>query len=146
MLKNGGRRIVCTYLAQINLDEIEPTKLSKALDRWTEELSRELGDRWGPARKALNLFLRDASYNVWTRARYKFEAFESHLEVPLDGKVMKAIQRESGVALPTVAVKRLTPEVSTQYQNTAQSLAEKARTLRVHLDLKWSSVTGENDA
>ncbi len=111
-----------------------------ALDEWTEELvGRDIP--WGPARKSLNLFLRDLSYNYMTRIEYGLADCERDLEVPLDGKVMAAIRREkqSAAYLQQLAVKRLTPEISATYQHEAGLIAKKKGIFRVELDLEWWS-------
>jgi hypothetical protein len=51
-------------------------KLQKALPRGARH--------WGTARKALNIFLRDALYNHYLCNEYGFNRLEQWLEVPLD--------------------------------------------------------------
>ncbi len=48
---------------------------------------------WGAARKALNLFLRDALYNRYLCKRYCIDRVEEWLEIPLDSVVAKGLIR-----------------------------------------------------
>jgi|SRR5439155_11817528 len=96
---------------------------------------------WGTARKALNIFLRDALYNHYLRSHHYLHRIEEWLEIPLDRDVATALRAEpEGAALPRwdgVKIKRLTPRVSRQYQRVAQLVADRRRTQRVHLDLEY---------
>lgn len=145
MVPAGGRKVVCEYLAKIQLCGISKEKLSDMLNEWTGELQEKLSelnnDRaryWGPSRKSINLFLRDISYNYVTRKEYGFEAFDECLEVPLDGLVMAGIRRDGSAAnLNRCAVIGLNPEWSLEYQDAAKSIAEAKEMNRVDLDILW---------
>lgn len=112
------------------------------LDRETIRLKKALprnAQNWGTARKALNLFLRDALYHRVLCDSYGLARLERWLEVPLDRYVAKAIRRElPSAGLPRwLGIKHLKPEVSMVYQAAAAEIATIRRTARVHLDLVW---------
>lgn len=99
---------------------------------------------WGAARKALNLFLRDALYNTFLSKHYHLEKIESWLEVPLDQYVAKGLHGDyEGTDLPKWnGIKRLSPEDSMAYQRAAKLVAQKKNIARIHLDLLyWRSGT-----
>jgi hypothetical protein len=91
---------------------------------------------WGVARKALNLFLRDALYNVYLRDRFKLRRAEACLEIPLDGVVAVALRTRTFEVLPAWrGVKYLTPSSSCLYQDAAMREAQQLNIPRVHLDI-----------
>jgi hypothetical protein len=130
----GCRKAICRQLAEINLDDLKHLGVAAALDRWTGLLQARTGV-WGPSRKALNLFLRDASYNYWTRGEYHFEVFENELELPLDGVVMRALRHLDSGLPRAPPVKSLRHEMSDLFQRTALQVAADRGVFRVHLDL-----------
>ncbi|MBV8356760.1 MAG: hypothetical protein JO189_02325 [Deltaproteobacteria bacterium] len=102
---------------------------------------------WGTARKCLNIFLRDATYNYYMRNRYGLEVIEPLLEVPLDNNVEKGIRRDMRRLKPPLppllefengafSIIDLKREQHESYQNAAEWIArEEYRTHRVHLNL-----------
>jgi hypothetical protein len=101
--------------------------------------------RWGAARKALNLFLRDAVY-CWDLSRqYGLQAIRGRLEVPLDRQVALGLRRypRLSVRLPRwPGVKYLSPPVSGEYQRVASAVAREERLARVDLDvIFWRAAT-----
>jgi hypothetical protein len=145
MVDPGGLETVRDYLECIDLGQVNKRSLPEVLNQWTNTLGRKHargskhGIGWGPARKSLNLFLRDVTYNYMTRKEYHLDSHEKELEVPLDGKVMKAIRGESKKTanLENVAVKNLTKKISDKYQKVAQAIANSKGVSRVNLDLEW---------
>jgi hypothetical protein len=135
MLAVGGRRLVCNYLSGIDLTALRDGVFPPLLDRWSDELSGRLDQRWGPARKAINLFLRDVTYNVWLRDAHSLPGIEAALELPLDGVIMSAIRRLDSTGLPKVSVIGLTRELSEGYQQAAAGIAAAKGIARVHLDV-----------
>jgi hypothetical protein len=111
------------------------------LDHWTVTITVQAGCPWGTARKCLNIFLRDATYNCFTREHYQLAAVESVLEVPLDGDVAVGLRRDvQTLGLPGIptwtTIMGLSPEHHVQYQCAAERIAhELYDTHRVHLDL-----------
>lgn len=119
-----------------------PSLMRARLDHATVDLMDALprrGRSWGVARKVLNIFLRDAVYTVYLRDAFRLERGEHLLELPLDSITAKALRRDvGGDQLPRwMGVKRLTPEMSDQYQAAAQAVAAARGIVRVHLDAYW---------
>jgi hypothetical protein len=142
----GTVECVRNYLKGIDLAEFasaDADGFRNALDRHTSALSKCLsgkdGEKWGVARKSLNLFLRDAAYNFYLRQRYHLDAISRLLEVPLDSRVGHQLRDEpEGKRLRAwKTVKGLTPELSDEFQGVAARVAERKRTDRVHLDLEY---------
>lgn len=114
-------------------------RLREATYRLQRRLPKRAVRRWGAARKALNLFLRDCTYNHHLRARYGLGKIELWLEVPLDRYVAMALRGEpEGSELPRwQGLKRLNGRASRKYQDVAQKVADRIVTSRVHLDLRY---------
>lgn len=132
------------FLMQIDLHRFRTSSrraFIEELDRQTIRLKKALprGARnWGPARKFLNIFLRNVTYNRWLCVTFRLRRIERWLEVPLDSHVALALRKESGGALPRwKTVIGLTPERSALYQAFAESLARSRAFSRVHLDLVY---------
>lgn len=155
--KGGLRRAVIDFLSEeLQLSDFaNQDQFSDVLDRETNALmdfcSRRgvHGMRWGTARKCLNILLRDATYNYYTRSRYGLEAVERLLEVPLDNYVEKGIRRDMRRLKPPLphlpkfesggfSIVKLTPDQHETYQAAAEWMAhEEYHTRRVHLDLLY---------
>ncbi len=114
-------------------------RLREATYRLQRRLPRRAARRWGVARKALNLFLRDCTYDHHLRAHYGLGKIEPWLEVPLDSYVALALRDEpEGADLPRWnSLKALRGAESRKYQSTAQKVATRMRIRRVHLDLYY---------
>jgi hypothetical protein len=144
----GSKGVVAaarTYLGNMPLRPFGTSKASifrSELDNATEELRSLLpkkAQRWGLARKALNIFLRNCLYTSYLRDNYKLSLAEYYFEVPLDSITSKRL-RESAAELPRWdSVRRLTPDVSVRYQDAAMKIAavQYKGTARVHLDAVW---------
>jgi len=134
------------FLADVSLQQfvaLDEGSFHDVLDETTDQLMRFLPKHsrsWGLARKCLNIFLRDALYNVYLRNEYGLSKAEQWCEVPLDGKVAKKLRRAAGrgVLPKWDGVKRLDPMDSAIYQKFAQDFALEMGIARVHLDLyRW---------
>ena len=115
-----------------------------ALDRATARIRSELpagGQRWGVARKVLNIYLRDCVYSAHLRSVYNLGRVEAYCEVPLDSITAKRLRAaKQGAELPLwPGVRNLTPQVSAQYQAVAAEIGKASRVKRVHLDVFWWS-------
>jgi hypothetical protein len=111
------------------LDE-ETTALQAVLPAGTQH--------WGGARKALNLFLRDALYCSDMASHYRLQAIRTWLEVPLDRYVAQGLRRYQHLSadLPRwVGIKHLRPQESCQYQRVASAVAREEGVARVDLDV-----------
>jgi hypothetical protein len=131
-LRNMGpsKTVACArkYLKTIDLAEIGKagkTGFSALLDDHTKKLASRLpglpGEKWGVARKSLNLFFRDAVYNHYLRKHYGLAPVEAALEIPLDSNVSDRLHVEpEGKNLPSWGtVKRLKSEDSAKFQAAA---------------------------
>jgi hypothetical protein len=130
------------YLRTINLGafgDIDEQTFRSLLDRHTLKLQQHLppgAQRWGAARKAMNLFLRDVLYNRYLCSNYAFSQKEKWLEVPLDRYVAKGIRANFDGILPTwPGVKNLTRETSEKFQIAARQIARNRHVAPVHLDV-----------
>ena len=133
------------FLAKLPLRSFgvsRPELFISRLDRATIRLQRALpkGARgWGTARKALNIFLRDAAYNGFLRSQFALHYSEALLEIPLDSITaheLKAAAKPQN--LPRwPGVSRLTAQASAAYQEAAQRVARSEGIPRVHLDVYW---------
>jgi hypothetical protein len=109
------------------------------LDNATDGLRRSLPRQartWGVARKAVNLFLRDAYYNKFLHDAYQLSIVERHLEIPLDSVIATALHNLPGgdSLSPWRGVKYLPRAQSDEYQAFAQLIADVRQLSRVHLD------------
>ena len=93
---------------------------------------------WGTARKAVDIFLRDALYTTYLRDRYRLERAEKLFEIPLDAITAQHLNQNDGAVLPGwPGVRYLTKPVSDLYQNVAHRIATDRGIARVHLDTYW---------
>jgi hypothetical protein len=119
-----------------------PRQFPQKLDDLTDDLRSSFprgGQAWGPARKFLNLFLRDALYNFYLREAFQLDGIEEALELPLDSHVARGLRGEAeGARLPGwKSVKSLTPNESAKFQEVAAAVASRQGIARVHLDLGY---------
>jgi len=110
------------------------------LDTATDSLLLALpknAQNWGTARKAVNLFLRDALYNHYLATKYNLHRIENWLEIPLDSAVARGLKKLGNRAeLPVwPGLKKLSSEISAQFQSFAQDIAKERSLARVHLDI-----------
>lgn len=140
LLSKGTIQYVRDFLR--DLDTRQFTKrgeFSARLNRATRALAAKVPAHWGAARKFLNLYLREITYDFFLREKYHLERIEHLLEVPLDSNVAKALRKEEeGARLPRWrGVIHLTPDASAQYQSVAVAVAARMGICRVHLDLLY---------
>jgi len=139
----GTLECIRKFLKEIDLNAISkknPSQYTQALDELTEKLRQALprdARYWGVARKCLNLFFRDALYNVYIREAFDLAKFETYLEIPLDSYVGRALRREDGELPRWHTVKGLTREESAKFQAAASRIAKRENTHRVHLDVVY---------
>ncbi len=139
----GVLRASQDFLARISLARVPKSSTKRFqlwLNRQTELLlgSFPIKNRpWGAARKAINLFLRDALYNKYLSRQFKLQSIETWLEVPLDSAVVKGLKLHSNRGeLPRwPGLKNLKPKVSEDFQVFASKQAHLKGIARVHLDM-----------
>lgn len=137
----GVAAAVRSFLAVLRLEPFgtsDARKFAAELDRQTSRLMEALPDgaqTWGLARKCLNIFLREALYNVYLREEYGLERAEALCEIPLDSLVAEGLRSRRPRTLPTwPGVRHLDPETSSAYQAAASCIAAEEGIVRVHLD------------
>ena len=131
------------FLASISLARIpraSEMRFRQWLDRQTKALLDLLpvtGRPWGVARKAINLFLRDALYNQYLSRRFRISQIEEWLETPLDSVVARGLRSAAGKGpLPRwPGLKGLSPDMNDEYQAFASQHAHTLGIQRVHLDM-----------
>lgn len=136
------------FLGELDLRRLQ-SRHEKAfrceLDQITEELRRGMprgGQHWGAARKALNIFMRDALYNTYLRDAHRIDRLEPWLEIPLDSYTAKALRMHAPKSgLPRwCGVKYVTADCNAAYQAVAERVASDMGVARVHLDIHfWRS-------
>jgi len=114
--------------------------LQALLDEGTQALLKKFpqeAQSWGAARKGLNLFLRDATYNIDLSAAFGLARIRPFLEVPLDRDIGSALSAQpEGANLPKWdTIKGLTPTISHEYQSVATEVAKRYKVHRVDLDV-----------
>lgn len=110
------------------------------LDETTEALRSQFprgGRKFGPARKAINLFARDALYNQYLCAAYHLDVAIDFMEIPLDSITAAAIFKADPSIARWPGVSGLTIATSASYQRAAARVAAKCKVARVHLDAYW---------
>jgi hypothetical protein len=141
-----------TFLRQLDLrDFSNPKSFALSLEAATLLMKDDLphnARHWGSARKFLNLFLRDATYNYHLREAFDLQRIEKELELPLDSFSAKGVMEEAkNIKLPRWrGVIHLLPEVSDNYQRAASMIASSKSPpiCRAHLDLIYWRRSREN--
>ena len=114
---------------------------ARELDSATEQIRALLpapADRWGNARKAANLFLRDVLYNSYLAPAYAFDGIEHWLELPLDEETVMELRARTSIALPRwPGMHRINADTHSIYQAAALDVANQLGLARVHLDIHW---------
>jgi len=138
----GVAHTAIEFLANLNIAEIvNSNSFPKLLDVQTESLRCSLPDGaryWGRARKCLNIFLREASYNFVLRKTFDLGELDALLETPLDSRVATGLKRDAGARrLPRwISIIALNPEQNAAYQAVAAEVAQnRYGTQRANLDL-----------
>jgi hypothetical protein len=144
MIRKGDIERVRTFLDRLDLRRFkDPAKFSRSLNRSTTALAKLLPKkRWGAARKFLNLYLRNATYNVHLRRAYRLDRVEHLLELPMDSYAAKGLRKQCERSeLPKwKGVIHLTHEENGTYQTFASKVAAREAIHRVHLDVfYWRS-------
>jgi hypothetical protein len=127
------------FCEKLALYKYNPKTFTNQLNKDTRKLLKILKKdekSWGTARKALNLFLRDAFYNVYLSKKYKLYKVEHLLEIPLDNDVANKINNSKYVQ-KWKHIKNTSEEDNTKFQDAALKIAKKNKVFkhRVHLDL-----------
>ena len=138
----GLSRIAHDVFTDLELGQFGVTSATlfvSRLNSCTDALLAEFPKRarhWGVARKAVNLFLRDAYYNQFLATKHGLARAAAHYELPLDRLTATHLDdRDDEWDFPKWrGVKWLTRADSAMYQRAAQNMAEEYGCVRVHLD------------
>ncbi len=145
-LRGQGRGVLLAsqnFLSKISLVRI-PKSNEKKFQRWLDYQTELLLDNlpiknrpWGAARKAINLFLREALYNQYLCKQFTLNSIEPWLEIPLDSAVAKGLKLNSnrGELPQWPGLKNLKPNISKSFQVFALKQANLKGLARVHLDM-----------
>ncbi len=133
------------FLAAMSLEPFavgQPKAFRAQLDRVTADLQVALprgAQKWGTARKALNIFLREAMYCVYLDEAFHLRRAEQLLELPLDSITAKYLHAEarSGKLPRWPGVRNLDSKTSDAFQAVASLVASRDGLARVHLDAFW---------
>lgn len=144
---SGVSQAARDYLRTVRLSRFGTQKektFFRALDDATEGLRLSLpkkAQKWGLARKIMNIFLRDCVYTSYLADEYNLLRAECFFEIPLDSITVGALKKSAGRGrLPRwPGVVHVTPELSSIYQLAAQTEAEQFGIARLHLDALWWS-------
>ena len=144
MIPAGRVKHIRKFLSRLRIEQFShPERFHVALDKATDRLTRHKPKcvrGWGAARKFINIFLRNATYNSRLRREYNLSRIERLLEIPLDRFVADGLRGErEGRSLPDrfVGVIHVNPELNEHYQAVATAVAQRKGTRRVHLDLVY---------
>jgi len=131
------------FLVRMSLARV-PKSSAKRFQLWLDRQTELLLDTlpinnrpWGAARKAINLFLRDALYNKYLSRQFKLHSIEWWLEIPLDSVVAKGLKlKDNRGELPRwPGLKNLEPKISECFQAVASKRAKLKGVARVHMDI-----------
>jgi hypothetical protein len=116
-------------------------EFSKELDRVTKRVQKQLpkGAKWGTARKALNIFLRDVLYNTYLAREFRFGHLEHWLELPLDSYTVGhlKLQIPCGTLPRWPGVAAVDATTYAEFQAAASRVAQEWQIARIHLDVFW---------
>jgi hypothetical protein len=145
----GFVKVAIEFLSAIDLRQLAtttPAAYPQWLDTQTTALMQQfpLPNLWGPARKAVNIFMVMATLNTFLRDEYGLDKFENVLEVPLDNTVVKKLRkfgRTQKVFLKRAdlpkwdSIKKLDPTNSAKHQRIADVMSAQRGIPRGRLDV-----------
>lgn len=141
MMRKGDIKRVRDFLDRLDITQFNrPNRFPTSLERATKSLARRLHPpRWGPARKFLNIYLRNITYNFYLRRTYRLHHIEALLELPMDSYAADGLRADhEGNSLPRwKGVIHLTHDANAVYQDAARHVAKGESICRVHLDMKY---------
>lgn len=126
-----------------SIDFVQIPSTQDEFDKWLGEKTRELllnfpvaCRPFGAARKALNLFLRSAAYNIVLNRASDLDRLLPLLELPLDSFAANHL-KTLYPSLPKkwIGLKYISSTEHTEYQQAAQKIAARGQVHRVDLDV-----------
>jgi hypothetical protein len=138
----GVKKAARDYLSQPRvLDAVSRAKnYPQVLNKLTKELTRAFPAKarfWGRARKLVNIFIRDATYNAHLREAFGLARIEPLLEIPIDTIVAKRLKSEFPHLPRWRAISSLSPDENRAYQSAAGEAAVKRHIERHLLDVEY---------
>jgi len=146
-LRNSGSpgviKAAQNYLGNMDLKSLKTIETEEYAG-WLEEKTQELQDKfpppankWGLARKALNIFLCHSYLNWYLHKGYSLHRLRNVMETPLDSIAANRLRKETeGQILPRwITVSGLTHEKSNKYQQVAAMVAKRLGVPRACLDV-----------
>jgi len=137
----GCAQEFCAAVPLASLHRMHRSRYQEWLDARTRELRERFpadAQNWGPARKALNIFMRSAAYMGPLASEFQLERIVPFLEVPLDSHVacglIKAPEGE-GLLPAWKSIISLTADRNRMYQSVASNVARRMRVHRADLDV-----------
>jgi len=100
--RKGTLKKIHAYLGRLRLDRLagmNGADYARWLDAKTGDLQKKLrgrNKRWGLARKAMNLFMRQCLYNTYLSRKFRLRGVQQHMEIPLDSKVARGLKEHAG--------------------------------------------------
>jgi len=146
-LRNQGAEGVVeatrNFLVNLDLSKLKTIQLSEypeILNEWTSKLQQELpndANKWGTARKGINVFMVQVFMNRYLSEEYGMEKFKDILETPLDSYAAKELKRLNSITkLPRwETIKNLTDSPSSEYQKCASQVAQENGLCRANVDI-----------
>ena len=140
----GSIKIAIAFLKNLDLHDFinidDETDFLGNLDKQTNLLKDKLPSKsWGVARKALNIFLFQATHDIYLSKEYNLRKLIPYLELPLDnpnGKRLDDKAKQKNRSIGWHNIKNLTKENSDMLQNFAKELArEEYNCERCYLDI-----------
>jgi len=139
----GATKVAIDYLKKLPLNKlsnINEGEFVRLLDEFTTSLQTKIpNNSWGAARKAINIFLFQASCDLHLVQEYQLDKIIPYLELPLDNPNAERLKKEAkkeGIKLKWKNIKGLTPEENKELQKYALKYAkEKHNCERCYLDL-----------
>lgn len=139
----GSLGKIQTYLGRLRLGRLagmDGSDYARWLDAKTRDLQKKLRGRkkrWGVARKATNLFMRQCLYNTYLSKKYRLDPLQQHMEIPLDSRVAQELKKDAGRGAlpPWPGLISLDPTTSRKFQEHAKDYALREKLpARVFLD------------
>ena len=133
----GSRAKVIEFLISMPLPQADD--FCGWLKHQTDDLAKRICSEdqrvaWGPARKSINLYLRDLANDRLEGVG--ISRIRSELELPLDSTTMKWLKLNQDSKLPITTIRNLDIDVSQKFQSAAKMAAAKRRMTVVDLDFE----------
>jgi len=145
--KSGTMKEIINYLVSINLENFSKVKDEKNFNHLLDMYTNEPGKKikcWGIARKAINIFLFQASHDIVLNRKYNLNKIIPYLELILDNNNAKKLvkyAKQKGINLEWEKIKSLDKKTNKKFQKVAKKYAhEEYKCERCYLEFYlWHS-------